>query len=277
MTAQDPATVANLPLEDSELRAHLPNALLRPYIREITAYREVPDGTVRRQTLPLDKVVVILGFESPMTIGTDRGRRMDSHKAFVAGLTDQPGFYEFGQASSGIQMNMTPLGARLLLDRPMSEVANQVVEVDDLFGTTGPELIERLREAQDWDSAFSLLESFVAARIADARPASPAVAWAWRALAETGGRVSVGVLARELGWSPKHLISQFKEQVGLPPKTMARILRFNRVIGHLDEGDGRNWAEIAGLCGYYDQAHLVRDFKQFAGTTPSRFVLQNVG
>jgi AraC-like DNA-binding protein len=270
-------TLPNVALDDSDLRPRLPDQLLRPYIRELTAYREIPNGTVRRQTLPLDKVVVILGFESALTIGTERGRRVRPHTAFVAGLTDVPGFYETSSASSGIQMNMTPLGARLFLDRPLSEVANQVVELSDLFGPSADDLVERMREAPNWQTSFDILESFLAARIADARPASPGVAWAWRALCETGGRVNVGFLAGELGWSRKHLISQFKEQVGLPPKTVARILRFNRILGYLDTGRTADWAEIASLCGYYDQAHLVRDFKQFAGTTPSKFVPEAIG
>jgi AraC-like DNA-binding protein len=271
------STIPNVPLPDSDLSPRLPPPLLRPYVREFQGYREIPDEPVRRQTLPLDKVVVILGFESPLTIGTERGRQVRAHTAFVAGLTDVPGFYETSSASSGIQMNMTPLGARLLFGCPMSEVANQVVELDGLFGPAAPELIERLREAKDWDTSFAVLESLVGSRIADARPASPAVAWAWRELGETGGRVSIGYLAEELGWSRKHLISQFKEQVGLPPKTIARILRFNRVLGCLEDTSDPNWGEVANLCGYYDQAHLVRDFKQFAGTTPTQFTLQAVG
>ena len=266
-----------MPLPDSDLSPRLPSAVLRPYVREFQGYRESPESPIRRQTLPLDKVVVILGFESALTIGTERGRRVGSHTAFVAGLTDLPGFYETSAASSGIQMNMTPLGARLLLGCPMSEVANQVVELDDLFGPAAPGLIERLQEAEDLEASFAILESFVASRIANARPASPAVAWAWRALGETGGRVSIGYLAHELGWSRKHLISQFKEQIGLPPKTIARILRFNRVISFLEDGSDPNWADIASLCGYYDQAHLVRDFKQFTGTTPTQFSRQAVG
>lgn len=269
--------VPNAPLPGSDVSPRPPSPLLRPYVRDFQGYREIPEGPVRRQTLPLDKVVVILGFESPLTIGTERGRRVRPHTAFVAGLTDVPGFYETRSASSGIQMNMTPLGARLLFGCPMSEVANQVVELNDLFGPAAPELIERLREADDWDASFTILESFVASRIADARPASPAVAWAWRALGETGGAVNIGRLAEYIGWSRKHLISQFKEQIGLPPKTIARILRFNRVISFLEEGNDPNWGDVASRCGYYDQAHLVRDFKQFAGTTPSQFSLQTVG
>jgi AraC-like DNA-binding protein len=264
------------PLPDSDLNRWQPSPLLRPYIHELTSYREVPDGLVRRQTLPLPKVVVIVGFESPLTSGYGE-HPVQTHRSFMAGLSDLPGFYEFGGPSSGIQMNLTPLGARLFIDRPMSEVANQIVGLDDLFGQSADELVERMREAPNWDAAFSILESFLALRIADARPASPAVAWAWRALGETGGRVSIGFLAEEIGWSRKHLISQFKEQIGLPPKTMARILRFNRVLGCLEESSDRNWVEIASLCGYYDQAHLVRDFKQFAGTTPTQFSLQSVG
>jgi AraC-like DNA-binding protein len=79
----------------------------------------------------------------------------------------------------------------------------------------------------------------------------------------------VDTLAAELGCSRRYLVAGFREQVGVPPKTLARILRFHRAVGMMGSGPG--WAEIALSCGYYDQAHLIRDFNQFAGSSPSDF------
>lgn len=85
--------------------------------------------------------------------------------------------------------------------------------------------------------------------------------------------MSVGDLADELGWSRRHLVARFREQVGLPPKVLARVLRFQRSL-RLRGADGRPrpWAEVALACGYYDQAHLNRDFRQFAGCTPTELL-----
>ena len=92
-----------------------------------------------------------------------------------------------------------------------------------------------------------------------------------RRLAATGGAVPIGELAREVGWSHKHLIARFRQQVGLAPKTAARLLCFNAVWRHLDEGRPLDWGLVAAETGYADQAHLVREFRQFTGTTPTGF------
>jgi AraC-like DNA-binding protein len=116
------------------------------------------------------------------------------------------------------------------------------------------------------------VDAFVASRLAEAPPPSPSVAWAWKRLGENRGRLDIGALAGELGCSRKHLIAQFREQVGLPPKTVARILRFRGVLESLERANGTRLAEVAQECGYYDQAHLNRDFREFAGITPTEFL-----
>ena len=103
-------------------------------------------------------------------------------------------------------------------------------------------------------------------------PLTGCLAWAWRRLSDSRGGVEIGALAGELGCSRKHLIARFREQVGLPPKTIARILRFREGALDLQNGGGDRLAEVAQDCGYYDQAHLNRDFREFAGLTPTEFL-----
>lgn len=110
----------------------------------------------------------------------------------------------------------------------------------------------------------------------EARPPTPSVAWAWRRLNETAGRLTIGALAEELGSSRRHLITRFHEEIGLAPKALARVLRFNRVVGLLERETPMPWAELAQDCGYYDQAHLNGDFREFAGTTPTDFLARRL-
>ncbi|MGH3610845.1 MAG: helix-turn-helix domain-containing protein, partial [Pseudonocardiaceae bacterium] len=93
----------------------------------------------------------------------------------------------------------------------------------------------------------------------------------WRRLHETGGRIRIHALAAELGCSRRYLQTRFGEQIGLPPKVAARVIRFADVRRRI-EGDPGGWAEIAFAAGYADQSHLVREFQQLAGTTPTDFV-----
>ena len=76
-------------------------------------------------------------------------------------------------------------------------------------------------------------------------------------------------LADEIGCSRRYLVAGFREHVGVTPKLLARILRFQRAVGMMEEP--LSWAEISLACGYYDQAHLIRDFKQFTGSAPGEF------
>jgi AraC-like DNA-binding protein len=159
----------------------------------------------------------------------------------------------------------------MVLGWPMGVLARQVVALEDLGGPFA-RLPERLAAAGGWQERFAALDAFLGARLADARRPAPGVAWAWTSLRATHGATPVGALAAELGWSRRRLAGSFREQVGLPPKLYARILRFRHVLRRLDGRPEPHWAEIAYDCGYYDQAHFNRDFRAFAGTTPTDYL-----
>ena len=189
----------------------------------------------------------------------------------MAGLHDVFALTETCGAQSGLQVNLTPLGARRFLGAPMAEIANQVVSVEDVLGTAGSRLTAELRDAPGWAARFDLLDAIIARRC-DAAPAvSPLAAAGWHRLGATGGRLAIGTLAAELASSRKHLIAVFRDQIGLPPKTVARVLRFQRAI-RLYDGGGASWVDVAYACGYADQAHFIKDFRRFAGATPQAFL-----
>jgi AraC-like DNA-binding protein len=154
----------------------------------------------------------------------------------------------------------------------MHELANTVVSLEDAFGADGALLVEVLYEARAWDLRFDLLDAAIGARFAHARTVSPGITWALRQIDERYGNVSITGLAERLGWSRKHLVSQFREYVGLPPKTYARVARFSLAMTMVRNGDELRWTDVAHACGYYDQAHFIRDFTEFAGVSPTRFL-----
>jgi AraC-like DNA-binding protein len=132
--------------------------------------------------------------------------------------------------------------------------------------------MERFADASTTEERVTVLDQTIASRIANARPASPAVVWAWRQIEASGGQVAIGALAGELGWSRKHLVARFREQIGLPPKAVARIVRFQRALAMLRADIDRSSADVAYATGYYDQAHLINEFVALSGQTPSELV-----
>ena len=92
----------------------------------------------------------------------------------------------------------------------------------------------------------------------------------------TGGNLDIGSLTDELGCSRRYLIAKFNDHVGVPPKLFARILRFQGACSLAASGT-YGWSEIAQRSGYYDHAHLIRDFQQFAGRTPASFAACSLG
>jgi AraC-like DNA-binding protein len=215
---------------------------------------------VLRVEVPFAGAVAIVCFGVPYRIDGM------TFAAFVGGLADRPTDTEFVGAAGGVQVDLTPLGARRILGLPMEELTNRVVALEDVLGRGTAELVERLAEAPGWPERFALLDAALLRRV-DAGPApSPEVAWSYWRLAATDGRVAVGQLAAEVGWSRRHLAARWRRDVGMGPKAVARILRFQRALRLLREG--RPLADVAYDCGFADQPHLNREFRALGGATP---------
>ena len=192
--------------------------------------------------------------------------------SFVAGLHESFAMTESPRVGTCLQVNFNPVGASQLLGVPMNTLANCAIELEDVIGITARRLATRMQEAFDWHARFCMLDEFLIDRLGRTIPPSPGIVWAWRRLNETGGMISARSLAAELGCSNKHLITRFRREIGLPPKAVARIIRFSRVAEALKQNQVNHWARIAQHCGYFDQAHLIRDFREFAGSTPGEYL-----
>ena len=237
-----------------------------PLAGRVTSYYgfevETPEP-VRQREGPGTDVVVILTFEEHWLIDGAR------HTSFVAGLHDRQVTTEHPGRSLGMQVNLDPLAARALVGVPLHELAGLAVPAEQILD---PFLVERLANTPGWDARFALLDETLAPRLADAHP-SREVAWAWQRLRATHGRVPIGTLAAELGWSRKRIVARFRDEIGLPPKAVARLLRFE----HARELAGTMpWGELAFECGFSDQSHLIAEFRRITGRTPETFLQDTV-
>ncbi|WP_181781862.1 helix-turn-helix domain-containing protein [Pseudonocardia pini] len=246
-----------------------PPPLLRPYVRRLQGYREFSSGPLRRRQAPVGSCTLILSFGPPLRLYGPAGPSVP--RSFLAGLHDAAVLTEFRGDQHGMQVDLTPIGTFALLRRPGADVANSVPALGALGDRALDELPERLAAEPDWPARFAHLLGFLADRFLteDVRLPDPEVVHAWRLLRRTAGGIGVAELAAETGWSRRYLSARFRSQVGLAPKTAARVLRFERAAGLAVAGDplGR----IAAECGFSDQAHLNREFRALAGVTPTAY------
>jgi AraC-like DNA-binding protein len=240
-----------------------PAPALRGLVSGYYGWRERTLHAVRRREGPGTDVVVVLSFDEEWLID---GRRLTS---FVAGLHDRQVTTEHGGRSYGMQVNLAPPAARVLFDLPLHSLAGLAVPLEEVVDE--PFLVERLHGAGSWDARFRLLDAVLTKRFAGADEPSPEVDWAWRQLVEAESRAGVGALANELGWSRKRIVARFRDEVGLPPKALARVARFERAKRLAEAEERPNWARIAVESGYYDQSHLSNEFRRITGRTPATF------
>jgi AraC-like DNA-binding protein len=241
---------------------------------EYQGWTEKSTEVVRRREVPICAIPFIINFGSRFRLidptRPARGPRILG--TFVAGMYDSFVIVDSCGESCCVQVNFTPTGARLFFQVPLWELSNTTLGLDELYGDRSARVVEALSEAGDWDRRFDLLDALIGQRIASARPPRPEIQQAWRLMQETPGRLEIGILAQEVGWSHKHLIAQFRDQLGASPKLLERVLRFQRAIQRIGAGDPPRWVELALNCGYFDQSHMIREFQALAGCTPEEYL-----
>jgi AraC-like DNA-binding protein len=246
----------------------LPSPLLRPFlIGSIEGWVQTNATQTQLREVPFPGVPLILGLETAWEIDGPRATAREA--TFVAGLHEGPTLVRPTASSwSCVELRLTPTAAHRILGLPMHELANRTVALADLV-PEADELVDRLREAP-WPERFDLVERFLLRRLDAAREPPRGIEWSWEQLRLTDGQAPIGQLAAELGWSHRRLIARFREHVGLAPKAVGRVIRFDRAVWTLRSA-AAELAEVAYECGYYDQAHMNRDFRELGGTTPNAF------
>ncbi|RWQ69173.1 MAG: AraC family transcriptional regulator [Mesorhizobium sp.] len=272
--SEDGSRHENPGLDRFEMVRRAPSPRLRCAVTDICGYRETMPGRFRNVEYASLIVPLVISFAEPFAIGLGKEPGdNDRFASFAAGLYAGPAVIESFGGACCVQVNFTPLGARRFFGLPMSELTDRMVGLDDVLGLEGIALRERLGNARDWSARFAIVEAFVATRLTETRETQAEIVWAYDRIIVSGGRIRVSSLADGLGWSRKHLAGKFSNAIGVGPKTLSRIVRFNRALG-LSRQDQSDWADIAADCGYADQAHLVREFRNLAGETPTMLAAQ---
>lgn len=256
-----------------ELATARPASCLQPFVREYVGWDESYGVPLCRRELPTDVAPLIVNFGDAFQLfAPGTARRSSALRSFITGAYDTFQLVESAGSSGGVQVNFTLLGIRLLIGRPIEDMTNRALAPEDVLGPFAHDLIARVHDASGWEARFDCLDSALIARMTTARPLPGAVQHAWQRIVGSAGRLGIQTIVDEVGWSQGHFIRQFRHQLGVSPKVLTRMLRFGRVLQALRRDPRSDLLDVALAAGYYDQSHLNRDVRAFAGITPGALV-----
>jgi AraC-like DNA-binding protein len=168
-----------------------------------------------------------------------------------------------------VGVRFTPIGARAWLGLPLHEITGRIEDAGAVCGAAASRLRAAIEQSRNRDERFHWAEASIRATLRRVVGSSDAISLAVRAIERRAGMLTVDMVARACGLGPRQLERRFLDDVGVTPKAMARIVRFQRALRELRSGLPP--ADVAAACGFADQPHLAREFRRFAGL-PARAV-----
>lgn len=202
-------------------------------------------------------------------------RRVPFVDIWYSGLHQGPIDTEAPHGNALLGVAFSARGSYPWLGPQLEGLADRIIALADALGDGVLALRERLLNTPSTAERFSIVEQWLIARLTPRQAVHPAVRWAVDRIAASGGKVPVAQLATQTGYTRKHLATLFLHQVGMTPKALCRIHRFRGALALLDGATQVPWAELADQCGYYDQSHLINEFRSFSGLSPVELLRQD--
>jgi AraC-like DNA-binding protein len=226
------------------------------------------------RVVPIGSVLLKLEFDPAPGQLVTGDHRIQLPVQPVVGLHDRPVIVEPSPPKGLVIVVLTPMAAHAICDVALRDLANSFTGFTHVLGHQAGLLMEQLAAAQDWPSRFALLDKQLTAWLERGKAPTPVIARAWQRLHTSGGQLRIDDLAAEIGTSRRYLEMRFAEQVGLAPKTVARIARFHDAARIISTQPRPDLAGLAFGCGYSDHAHMDREFKDISGCTPTELLSQ---
>lgn len=257
----------------------------------MTYYEGLEADHTKERLLPDGAVEIIVDLtETPKRLfdRDDHGRSRAFRKAWISGMRSDWIVIEAAPGSAMAVIRFRPGGAFPFLGFAIEGITDVVEHLPDVLGAASASLRDRILEAPSVALKMAAVEAWLLERARGRLETNPIVEYVTGRLFAPAG-IRIADVVEEVGYSQRHLLGMFRRWVGLPPKQYSRIRRFQQVLSHVTR-NGRptdlesdlmlrgsrppepDWADVAAQHGYYDQSHLVRDFKEFSGMTPAAYV-----
>lgn len=259
---------------------HIPGPPLSDFVELFWLYEGYQQPHKKERLLPDGSMELVIN------LAEDRVRVYDPYDpdkfqvlqgSLIVGAHSEYFVIDTAQQRSVIGVHFKPGGAFPFFDLPVKELRNMLVSLEALWGRWADRLRERLLEAGTPQGMFGVLERALRAQLARRPHRHPAVAFAVKEFYGAPQTRTIAEVTEQIGLSAKRFIQVFSDEVGLTPKLFCRVRRFQRVLRLIGNGRPVEWAAVAADCGYFDQAHFIRDFRAFSGINPSAYLAHRTG
>ena len=255
-------------------RVRIPRPPLSQFVENLWFYQDLVVGHSREKLLPdasMELIIDLRGGPKKLYDHDQPTRHVPFQRCWISGM--QRTYIVIGAepGSSMMGVHFRTGGAAPFFGFPISELAGEVVELDLIWKREILSLREQLMETESIDGKFDLLETYLLAKAQSKLEPDKTVSVALAALG-SWPVVTLRDLASRLGLSHKQMLARFDCRVGLTPKFTSRLLRFRKTLNAIAAAPAQpDWSDLAVDSGYYDQAHLIHEFQQFAGMTPVEY------
>jgi len=252
-------------------RIYKPSFPLSPYVENIwrTANPGMPSS--RQRVYPNGAMALVIHLKKPTASYYFDDRVLTVRVPLLAGPYSRSFHTDPSESTEVIGILFRPGAGRAFFPVAAHALHNNDIALSELFPGEADRLLNDLCAAAGEDAQFLVIEQYLSRKLKDAAPIHPAVSYAVERLSGEGGLRSIRKIQLDTGFSHTRFIQLFREQVGLTPKLFGRVRRFHALLGCIEKGLPVNWAELATDYGYFDQAHLIHDFRAFAGVTPLEY------
>lgn len=253
-----------------------PSPRLAPFVDCIwlVASRGVAPPPEPEIVLPDGKVELIVHFGDHFE-KMERGKFVKQARTLLSGQLTEKIFLRGSGAVGMVAIRFKPGGSARFFGFAHHEISDHIVPLSDLMGPDSAILEDRVLSAESHLERMDIMENFLTERLSKRAYDDGLTLQACRYIMQSGGAYTVKDLVRLIGLSERQLERRFNHEVGVTPKVLARIARFQTFMALSHSGKIISLTEAALTCGYYDQAHFIRDFHSFAGVSPSKYLTQS--
>lgn len=250
---------------------------LTPYVQLVWMMESehADDNAPKSLIVPDGIVEIVFHYGDPWITTVAGGESMVQPRSFAVSQMRKYIEIESNGRTGFVSVRFYPWGAYHFFARPVHSFLDDTAGIETLWPAHHEELMEKLRATPGGTEYAGVVQRFLLDRLEAYRKDEAALDEAVKLIRSAGGQLSIEKVGQRVGLSRKQLERKFASTVGTTPKTFARISRFLNICHHLDGHRGKTLTQLAYECGYFDQAHFIREFTAFSGFTPKAFFAKN--